>query len=457
MGVERRSEQLKLDWARIVRRHHAYIASNRRGFTVVELLIVIVVIGILAAIALVAYNGVTGKAREASLKSDLKNNSTQLEIDLQRSGSYPGSAGAANDGQGLKTSSGNSMAYAIKPYGYCLAASNSALPTSFVLKSVTGQITNGDCTVAVSSIAGSAGAYADVDNTGAAARFNWPEGIAVDRSGTLYVADWGNDKIRKVSPAGVVSTLASVTAVDVAVDSAGTVYAVDYRCVRKITPAGAVSIFAGDCVTNGYVDATGTAARFWNANGIDVDASGVAYVADSQNNCIRKISPAGVVTTFAGACGTPNGFADGTGSTARFAGPRSVSFGEFGSIYVADTSNNCVRKISSSAVVSTFAGSCGNTFGFQDGTGAAAKFATPWRLDADASGAVYVIDTGNYRVRAITTSGVVSTVAGTGTAGSADGSDTTAKLGEARGIAVSSDGTIYVADSDNCLIRKIRQ
>jgi sugar lactone lactonase YvrE len=302
-----------------------------------------------------------------------------------------------------------------------------------------------------------------VDGTGAAARFNGPFGVAVDAAGNLYVADAGNHRIRKISPAGAVSTLAGSTQGfadgvgtaaqfnfprGVAVDAAGTVYVADNanHRIRKITPAGAVTTLAGS--TNGFADGTGAAARFNSPSGVAVDAAGNVYVADLNNHRIRKISPAGAVTTLAG---STQGFADGVGTAAQFNGPLGVVVDAAGNVYVADNANHRIRKITPAGAVTTLAGS---TNGFADGTGAAARFNGPSGVAVDAAGNLYVADAGNHRIRKISPAGAVSTLAGS-TQGFAGGVGTAAQFSFPRGVAVDAAGTVYVADNANHRIRKI--
>ena len=171
----------------------------------------------------------------------------------------------------------------------------------------------------VTTLAGLAGSQGSADGTGSAARFAWPIGVAVDSTGNVYVADNGNDTIRKVTPAGVVTTLAGL---------------------------------AG---SSGSADGTGSAARFYGPSGVAVDSAGNVYVADTGNYTIRKVTPAGVVTTLAGLAGT-EGSADGTGSAARFSYPSGVAVDSAGNVYVADTGNNTIRKVTPAGVVTTLAG-----------------------------------------------------------------------------------------------------
>jgi len=260
----------------------------------------------------------------------------------------------------------------------------------------------------VTTLAGSTAGFADAVAT--AAQFNFPRSVAVDAAGNVYVADTSNNRIRKITAAGSVSTLAGSTQgfadgtgaaaqfsfpIGVAVDAAGNVYVADANNhrIRKITAAGAVSTLAGS--TAGFTDGVGAAAQFNGPLGVAVDAAGNVYVADSINNRIRKITAAGAVSTLAGSTA---GFADGVGAAAQFSFPAGVAVDAAGNVYVADISNQRIRKITAAGAVSTLAGS---TAGFLDGVGAAAQFNNPAGVAVDAAGNVYVADTGNNRIRKI--------------------------------------------------------
>ena len=322
----------------------------------------------------------------------------------------------------------------------------------------------------VSTLAGLAGSYGSADGAGAAARFKDPWGIATDSAGNVYVADSGNSTIRKITPAGVVSTLAglagSTGSADgtgsaarfnipwgVATDNTGNVYVADTdnSTIRKITPAGVVSTFAGTAGAGGAVDATGAAARFNSPFGLATDSAGNVYVADTFNYTIRKITPAGSVSTIAGLAGS-SGSADGTGTAARFAWPESVVTDGAGNVYVADTYNYTIRKVTPDAVVTTIAGSA--LAGYADGTGAAARFVEPEGIAIDSSDNLYVTDSDS--IRKITPTGVVSTFSGTPAAGGyLDGIGAAARFNTPSGIAADRTGNVYVADMNNESIRAI--
>jgi hypothetical protein len=325
----------------------------------------------------------------------------------------------------------------------------------------------------VSTLAGSAGVTGSADGTGAEARFYSPQGIAVDAAGTVYVADAGNSTIRRISSAGVVTTLAGSAGnsgsadgsgsaarfsqpCGLAVDTAGTLYVADAfnHLIRRVTPAGAVTTLAGTAGTHGAADGTGSAAQFSVPQGVGLDRAGNVYVADGGNNTIRKITPAGAVTTLAGLAGTM-GWADGAGSAARFNFPCSVAVNAANTVFVADTYNSTIRSLAPDGTVTTFAGSA-ESRGSADGTGSSARFARPEGVAVDGAGTVYVADTDNHTVRRITADGAVTTLAGKAqTSGTTDGTGSAARFDNPNGVAVDGAGTVYVADTRNHTIRRI--
>jgi sugar lactone lactonase YvrE len=250
----------------------------------------------------------------------------------------------------------------------------------------------------------------------------------------------------------------------IATDRAGNVYVADeYNgSIRAITPEGVVSTLAGapylgsafiptECQS---ADGIGTAAKFCAPQGVAIDNAGNVYVADTNNCTIRKITPAGVVSTLAGTAGACSSV-DATGSAARFLGPTGIATDSAGNVYVSDPGNSTIRKITPAGVVSTFAGTAG-AIGSADGTGSAARFDVPIGIAIDSAGNVYVADQGNSTIRKITPNGMVSTLAGAaGVVGSADGVASSARFNYPRGIAIDSTNNLYVADTSNSTIRKI--
>jgi sugar lactone lactonase YvrE len=326
----------------------------------------------------------------------------------------------------------------------------------------------------VTTIAGSPGTVGSADGVGSVARFNSPNGLAVDTAGYVFVADTWNHSIRKISPTGVVTTLAGSGArgngfadgtgtsarfnfpEGVAVDANGSVYVADTRnnTIRKVTPDGVVTTFVGAQGLIGLIDGAGSQARFFSPSGLAADESGNVYVADSNNSAIRKITPSGVVTTLAGD-GRSQGSADGVGREAQFFIPKGVAVDRNGNVFVADTVNNTVRKISSSGVVITFAGAA-IAEGTSDGVGPAARFNSPHGITIDRNGNIIVSDTNNHTIRKISPERVVTTIAGPADrTGTEDGIGAAARFSEPVGVASDELGNIFVADRRNRTIRKI--
>jgi hypothetical protein len=313
-----------------------------------------------------------------------------------------------------------------------------------------------------------AGSSGNSNGTGTSASFNGTVGLSVDASGNIYVADRENHLIRKITPAGVVSTFAgsgsagSVNGTgtsasfrkphDIAIDQSGNVYVADHdnHLIRKITSAGVVSTFAGSG-SAGSANGTGTSASFNSPSGIAIGPNGNIYVTDKGNNLIRKITSAGVVSTFAGSGSA--GSANGTGTSASFRNPYNLNCDLSGNVYVADHDNHLIRKITSAGVVSTFAGS--GSAGSANGTGTSASFNNPRDIDFDASGNIYVCDKTNHLIRKITSAGVVSTYAGSGSTGSTNGTGTSASFNTPAGLVFDADDNLYISDYHNFLIRKI--
>jgi sugar lactone lactonase YvrE len=351
----------------------------------------------------------------------------------------------------------------------------------------------------VSTLAGD-GVAGLVDGAGATARFNYPSGLTLDSAGNLFIADTYNRAVRKLTASGVVTTVASNPnsggqigiglinhAVAIAGDSVGNLYVLSEdtrelvkltpdgkstpfapffldnptgllvdandnlliadrtaRFIRKVSPSGEVSVVAGQGYVFGLVDATGTAARFQWAGGVATDTAGNVYVADSQNNRIRKITPLGEATTLAGGGNYPgDALGDGTGAAASFSSPGRIAVDGAGNLYVTESSRTdrklvTIRKVSPLGVVTTLP----------------RKLDSSALLAVDAVGNLYFAD--KNRVYKMTTDGVtLSPLAGDASAGYADGSGSSARFNGLRGIAVDGAGNVYVSDTNNKAIRKI--
>lgn len=324
----------------------------------------------------------------------------------------------------------------------------------------------------VTTLAGNPFFSADVDGVGAGAHFSYPQGIASDPGGTLYIADTGSNTVRKVTPGGTVTTLAGTkftggrdgagdTAqfsqpTGISVDRAGNLYVGDAKnhSIRKITPTGFTTTLAGPTANNGSADGRGKAARFSYPLGITGDSKGNLFICDETNRTIRRIAPTGDVSTFAG---TPNqgpANVDGLGSAARFGQPAALGIDRSDNLYVADNIMQTVRKITPAAVVTTLAGAPGQSPVYRDGIGTSARFSSPNSAVIDAAGAIFVADTTNYVIRKITPDGAVTTIAGlAGTSDAIDGPRTVARFVSPAGLAVDQTGNVFI--SDQYAIRKL--
>lgn len=348
-------------------------------------------------------------------------------------------------------------------------------------KTATGPVFTYTFGATVTTLAGSAQGFAD--GTGTAAKFDNPTDVCVDDDGNVYVADRLNQRIRKITPAGVVTTLAGSTLgyVDGVGAAAkfsmprgigignGGIYVADEtnHRIRKVTLNGTVTTIAGNGQV-GFKDTTVEQARFYHPFDVCVSKIGSIFVVDQGSQRIRKIRN-GWVTTLAG--GNTEGYADGEGKDARFAYPYGIAMGPNGGpAYIADGYNNGIRKLTfetlitgvlvdddtataiptTKVMIKTLIRGNG---GDEDGPVSSAKIGNPYNVCVDAAGNVYVAD-GSQKIRMITPGGQVVTIAGS-SPGYADGPGATAKFSLSGGIAVDKQGNIYVADTNNHAIRKI--
>jgi sugar lactone lactonase YvrE len=248
----------------------------------------------------------------------------------------------------------------------------------------------------------------------------------------------------------------------VAVDQAGTLYVVDNgnETIRKITPDGMVTTLAGGVRNFGWADGLGSEARFWFAKGIAIADAGDLFVTDSNNNAVRRITSTGMVTTFAGKSSADYilhpGSADGTGTDARFAQPTGIAADAAGNLFVADYVNGLIRKITPDAVVTTFAGKVLSPKSDPvDGPNSVALFRAPVGTDVDNSGNVYVTEFVSNTIRRITPDQEVTTLAGViGVSGDDDGTGSRATFNGPNGIAVGNGGCLYVVDYWGNRVRK---
>lgn len=314
--------------------------------------------------------------------------------------------------------------------------------------------------------------FGSQDGPAGVASFNGPAALAISpTTGRLYLTDSFNETIREIAPNGSVSTFAGFPlasgfvdgfgsaarfhrAVGIAFDGTGALFVVEEfnGMVRKITPTRIVTTVAGRQGNFGQADGTGGAAQFYFPRGVAVDGSGTIYVADTANNSIRKVTASGTVTTFAGLTHPGGqGTSDGTGQLARFNGPDGLAFDPAGNLIVADSRNHLIRRITPAGVVTTVAGGPGVP-GIADGPAATARFRQPYSVAVDASGTIFVADTFNSAIRMITPQGVVKTIGGKASEVlSLDlfpGLGANARLARPQGIVVDGRGHLFMIDGN---------
>jgi sugar lactone lactonase YvrE len=311
------------------------------------------------------------------------------------------------------------------------------------------------------------GVAGDRDGPKDTARFHWPTDVAVAPDWTAYVADFGNDRIRKVGSDGRVSTLAGgpqgfadgngaearfngPNAVALGPDGALYVADAGNARIRRVTPEGAVTTIAGDGV-RGVVDGPGPRARFVYPTGLAFDPEGNLYVVDRWAHTVRKVDPEGEVTTLAGR--TTPGFTDGPGPVARFNNPLSAAWDPEWGLVVTDSGNSAVRRVAPEGTVTTLVG--GPFPGGADGPKETARFAWNTGIESDGRGGLYIADTQNHKVRRITLGLYVTTVAGSGDEGVLDGPDRIARFAFITGLTLDPAGNLIVADSGANRLRRV--
>lgn len=326
-------------------------------------------------------------------------------------------------------------------------------------------------TVAGTGIAG----FAGDGGPAVAARLDRPAGITLDRGGSLHWTEWGNARVRRMSPSGVVETVAGNGTTGFAGDggpatsaslsrpfglaiSAGTLYIADTlnRRVRAVSPSGVIGTAAG----NGEASFAGDGGRAASATlsspqGVAVDGTGAVFIADTSNNRIRRVSPSGIITTVAG---DGNGDFTGDGgpaASARLHSPAGMAFDAAGSLYFADLQNNRVRKIAPSGTITTVAGDGTPGFSGDGGPATAAWLDNPRGVAIDSAGTLYIADWGNHRIRRVLADGTITTVAGSASSGffGDGGAATAARLYYPEAVAVDATGQLIIADTGNYRVR----
>ena len=364
---------------------------------------------------------------------------------------------------GTKVATGASYSVAIsaQPAGFQACSITGTFPAVMASADVSVLVNCADAVVGVSTLAG-ADTSGSANGTGGAARFNGIFGLALDATGNVYVGDALNSQVRKITVDGVVTTYAGaagsgsnfLTPSAMVFDTAGNLYVTDAgnHNVRKVTPAGVVSTVAGSG-TFASRDGNGLLASFKTPAGIVIDSAGNLFVGDAEAHVIRKITPLGDVTTFAGTTDVA-GSADGTGTLASFNDPSGLAIDAAGNLFVADAVNNKIRKITPAGVVTTFAGT--GAAGSANGAAAVATFNLPVNLSIDADGFLYVAEARGKLIRKISPSGKVTTVAGGGASLDAADTGAAAAFQGPTSVVFDKSKTLYVADGNKVrkLVRK---
>ncbi len=299
------------------------------------------------------------------------------------------------------------------------------------------------------------------------AQFDNPYSTCVDTLGNVYIADAGNNRIRKISNSGIISTIAGIGTpgfsgdggsatsaqlngpYNICIDRYGNLYIIDGQVrIRKVTPSGTISTIAGTGISGFSGDGgLATTAEFNGANGIAVDTSGNIYVTDYNNNRIRKINPAGIITTIAGN-GTSGYTGDGGSATsAEISWVAGIAVDLSGNVFITDNLNNVVRKITTNGVISTIAGNGTLGFSGDNGPAIAAQLDSPYALSIDKFNNLFIGGQSNY-IRLVDTNGIIRTIAGNGNTGfSGDGGNSlNASLESSLGISVDKNGNVFFCD-----------
>ncbi len=305
------------------------------------------------------------------------------------------------------------------------------------------------------------------DGTLSTAGFGTPYGLVFDSNDNLYVCDRTNNSIRKITSEGISTVAGNAQAtggfqdgngvnakftwpVGIKFDSEENLIISDLYSIRIMNKSADVTTIAGS-LSLGFKDGIGSDAAFTSAEGIAINQNDELFIVDNENSSIRKVTKAGAVTTLAGD-GT-RGFQDGVGTLSKFYEPYGVALDKSGNLYVTDTFNNRIRKITTDGTVTTFAGD--GVEGYRDGSSTTARFYYPRGIAFDADGNLLVVERGNHCVRKISVSGEVTTLAGDGTPGKVDGKAMSAKFKEPTDIAINSKGEIFISELGNKMIRKI--
>ena len=381
-------------------------------------------------------------------------------------------------GPGTPGSSGSSFAFSQAQIARPTGVAVDSLGNLYIADTWDNRIRKIDPTGTITTVAGARGGFGGDGGPAVQAQLTRPTGVAVDGAGNLYITDTWNNRIRKVDSTGTITTVAGTgprgfggdgglavqaqldRPTGVAVDSSGNLYVADsgnYR-IRKIDSTGMITTVAGTG-EYGFGGDGGPAvqAQFARPAGVTVDSSGNLYIADRNNHRIRKVDSTGMITTVAGTGQSGFGGDGGPAVQAQFARPTGVAVDSSGNLYIADRNNHRIRKVDSTGMITTVAGTGQSGFSGDGGPAVQAQLRFPAGVEVDSSGNLYIADRNNHRIRKVDSAGMITTVAGTGEYGfGGDGGPAIqAQLRVPAGVAVDSAGNLYIADSSNYRIRKV--
>jgi hypothetical protein len=330
------------------------------------------------------------------------------------------------------------------------------------------------CTIAGDGTAG----YSGDGGPATSAALNTPWGVALDASGNLYIGDPNGSRVRKVTPAGIISTVAGDGLLfsfgdggpatdasfnglaEVALDATGNLYIADENCpcIHMVNTAGIISTFAGNRTSGSSGDGgPATSAQLYGPIGVKFDATGNLYIADRLANKIRKVTPAGIISTVAGN-GTASSTGDGGPATsAGLNQPYDVAFDATGNMYISEGPGARIRKVTPAGVISTFAGDGASGYAGDGGPAISAQLNNPHGIAFDPAGNLYIADVVNYRIRQVTPAGIISTVVGTGIGafGGDNGPAISAQLFAPEDIVFDPAGNMYIGDWGNHRVREV--